>query len=371
MTAKKLPLPGIDPEQKAERDRRWIEELDPQTETQAQLSQRVLTAADQRDCCDLFFAQTIASQVQTADDRFDQELEDSFIQGKRLFQTDPAQAVAILSQTSLGCQWLLKRKSELRERLITHGFLLNSDIREWLALNGETQEKVPSNDYVSMKERTPLGFVVNFHGFMSQPVDGPRSTGSRCLFGVPNTARPALMEKWKDPKDNVAVLLRMLDAEIAELQERLATLSGREQRRRPAAAAQALLINPPPKGAPWHRYSQDADRALYQALQEYWAEKAREAARQAEAAAEKGESAAEAESPPPEAACEPAVGAAKDVPGNEPGAAAVDDVNSCDDMAYAADPGLAWDLPEGLGDPAYAAGIAAMTPPTLNRPSGG
>jgi hypothetical protein len=378
MTATKLTLPGVDPEEKAERDRRWLEELDPQTETQAQLAQRVLTAADQRDCCDRAFSETITSQVQTADDRFDQELEDSLTQGKRLFQTDPAQAVALLSQTSLGCQWLLQRKSELRERLVRHGFLLDCDMREWLALNGETEEEVPTQDRLPIQSPTPLAFTVVFHGYMTQPVADKRCSvrTSCCLRGVPSAARPALIAKWSDPKANLEVLLRQLDREIAELQERLATLQGREQRRRPAYAAQALLIDPPPKGGLWNRYSKDADTALYRALKEYWAEKAREAARQAEASdPDPDEKSGIPEELPPEES--PAASPLNSPPGasdrsrNEPGAGVCATSTSCDTDIYDANLGMASDISEGLRDPTSAAWVAAMSGSPLNWPDQG
>jgi hypothetical protein len=262
-------------------------------------------------------------------------------------------------------------------------------MREWLALNGETEEKVPTHEGVPIKSPTPLAFTVIFHGFMTQPVAGTRCAvrTSCCLRGVPSPARPLLLETWSDPKANLEVLLRQLDREIAELQERLATLAGRERRRRPAYAAQALMIDPPQKGGPWQRYSRDADTALYRALKQYWAEKAREAARQAEAVDQDEEAGVADASPPPEAESDPPLvpdcageGANEDsgVPGaasvihrNEPGAQASETFIPGGSEIYVTDRGIPSEPSSGPDDPAQAAWLAAIAVRSPNQPPEG
>src|SRR4051794_24134508 len=66
MTATRLRLPDDDTHEQGERALRWVQKLDPQTDTQDQLVERVLNASYQRACCDRSFAGTITTQVQTA-----------------------------------------------------------------------------------------------------------------------------------------------------------------------------------------------------------------------------------------------------------------------------------------------------------------
>src|SRR5262245_65247691 len=109
MTAANPTRPDIDPDEHAARDLSWIDELNPQTETQHRIADRLLTASHQRDCCDLQFAGIINDQVRNAPANFDRALENQFEDAKLLYFSDPPQAVGQLRQTSLGCTWLVHR----------------------------------------------------------------------------------------------------------------------------------------------------------------------------------------------------------------------------------------------------------------------
>jgi hypothetical protein len=295
MTAAKLIRPDIDPDEQAARDLSWIDELNPQTETQHRLAGRLLTASHQRDCCDLQFAGIINDQVRNAPANFDRALEDQFEDAKLKYFSDPPEAVSQLRQTSLGCTWLVHRAEGVRDRLDELGAMTNVDIRETIRLHGD---KLLANSHNS-----PEAFVLQFHGRLSQPPSNVYE-GDWNYGDVPKSLLSQYLARWPDRQAHTAELLNRLDALISELSERAKTLAAEEDIKRQGCVQRALLIADPTEAGLWDRYSKDADRALFRALEEYRAEKAWEAARAAEAAdAEEIEDEEEAvtdNSPPPE-----------------------------------------------------------------------
>src|SRR5262245_42809277 len=189
MTAQKLIRPGIDPDDQAARDLNWIDELNPQTETQHRIAGRLLTASHQRDCCDLQFAGIINDQVRTARTDFDRALEDQFEEGKLQYFRDPPEAVSQLRQTSLGCTWLVHRAEGVRDRLDELGAMTNVDIREIIRLHGD---KLLANSHNS-----PEAFALQFHGRLSQPpshvYEGDWNYGD-----VPKSLLSQYLARWPD-----------------------------------------------------------------------------------------------------------------------------------------------------------------------------
>jgi hypothetical protein len=213
-------------------------------------------------------------------------------------------------------------------------------------------------------------------------------------------------------------LLNRLDALISELSDRAATLAAEEEVKRQGCVQRALLIADSTEAGLWDRYSKDADRALFRALEEYRAEQAWEAARAAEAAAEEPEEPNDVESEvvdesPPVAEADPEIGVPgtdapsepvvaaepvvslsekaremlKDVPPgllrepvaqalretsrNEPGAPADMPVIPCDLGTYTAIHGVASDPYAGRWDPAYAKWVAKHLGPPPKQSSSG
>jgi hypothetical protein len=298
LTAKKFSLPEEDPQERHDRASRLAHELNPQTEIQHELYDGLRSASDLRHRNQRAIHGTLSTQIQTAPQRFDLDLDQKLEEGKRLFETDPAKAVGLLRQTHAGCQWLLQRRNELRARITERGVVFKHDLRELLALHGLVEVVPPHDERIPDPVPSPLFFELAFHALMTLP--GPHPVGvSRIdwiLRTVPPPLRPALRERWKDPKANIAVLVRRLDAGSAELEARLPRWAAYEQALRAGSVEEAFAITDARQSGLWLRYFKEANSEFYRALHEYRAEQAREAALAAE---DEAECAAADESPPP------------------------------------------------------------------------
>src|SRR5262245_52998287 len=82
LTAQIHSLPGEDPQEREERATRLIEDLNPQTPIQHELCDGLLHIADRRHRNHEALHGTLETQVQTAPQRFDLELEAKFEEGK-------------------------------------------------------------------------------------------------------------------------------------------------------------------------------------------------------------------------------------------------------------------------------------------------
>src|SRR6476661_7577475 len=85
LTARKFSLPDEDPQERHDRATRLANELNPQTEVQHELFDGLRSASDLRQRNQRALHGTLTTQIQTAPQRFDLDLDQKLEEGKRLF----------------------------------------------------------------------------------------------------------------------------------------------------------------------------------------------------------------------------------------------------------------------------------------------
>ena len=126
LRAETLAIPGEDPADFAAREQEWLDHYKPRGPGEAYILRTALRCTIQLDRGDLYLSATLASQVRSAPDRWDQEQYNHVERMIELIDTDIKEnfddAVRGLRQTGKGCRWLIEQWTGLLSTLETQGY---------------------------------------------------------------------------------------------------------------------------------------------------------------------------------------------------------------------------------------------------------
>jgi hypothetical protein len=263
LRAEVLALPNEDPEVVRLRQQAWQDHYRPASPAAQHLVNQCVRATLLADRCDAYLAATLAQQVRTAEDRWEQARHDEVERLKTLLRDDPATAARLLKRIGHGCRWLIGRWERLEGLLDAQGCWRRDDAYEAIGLLGQHPERGRLGEEA---------FLIHLHSLVRGREEDPRPHLSwlfhpeRMPGALQATYRrdalPAPARCLEELRRLIAEQLEWLRAEEAWLRETL------DEPDRAEAAERASLLLEPGAARLYLRYHAEARTAFQRAFKE-------------------------------------------------------------------------------------------------------